>query len=61
MILFTFLISDQETAKNKYPPLEIDENIFVRIGNGDTEALDELYHLTERTLYAFTVSLTRDH
>lgn len=25
------------------------------------EALDELYHLTERTIYAFTISLTKNH
>ena len=61
MMLFTFVLSVNELPKTEYKPLAIDERLFVRIGKGDSTALDELYHLTERTLYAFTVSLTRDH
>lgn len=61
MMLFTFVLSVNELPKTEYKPLAIDERLFVRIGKGDNTALDELYHLTERTLYAFTVSLTRDH
>lgn len=61
MMLFTFVMSDNEPKNDKYPTIEIDEGIFPRIGKGEISALDELYHLTERTLYAFTVSLTRDH
>ena len=61
MMLFTFVLSVNELPKTEYKPIDIDERLFVRIGKGDSTALDELYHLTERTLYAFTVSLTRDH
>ncbi|MFH5836422.1 RNA polymerase sigma factor [Proteiniclasticum sp. C24MP] len=61
MMLFTFILSVNELPKTEYKPIAIDERLFVRIGKGDNTALDELYHLTERTLYAFTVSLTRDH
>ena len=61
MLLFTFVLSVNELPKTEYKPIDIDERLFVRIGKGDNTALDELYHLTERTLYAFTVSLTRDH
>lgn len=61
MMLFTFVLSVNELPKTEYKPIAIDERLFVRIGKGDNTALDELYHLTERTLYAFTVSLTRDH
>jgi RNA polymerase sigma-70 factor (ECF subfamily) len=61
MMLFTFVLSVNELPKTEYKPIDIDERLFVRIGKGDNTALDELYHLTERTLYAFTVSLTRDH
>lgn len=61
MMLFTFVLSVNELPKTEYKPIDIDERLFFRIGKGDNTALDELYHLTERTLYAFTVSLTRDH
>ena len=61
MMLFTFVLSVNELPKTEYKPIDIDEQLFIRIGKGDNSALDELYHLTERTLYAFTVSLTRDH
>jgi RNA polymerase sigma-70 factor (ECF subfamily) len=61
MMLFTFVMSDNEPIKDRDHSMEIDERIFERIGKGDSSALDELYQKTERTLYAFTVSLTRDH
>jgi len=61
MLLFTFVLSENDPLKKEYKLIDIDEHLFARIGKGDSEALDELYHLTERSLYAFTVSLTRDH
>lgn len=61
MMLFTFVLSENDPLKKEYKLIDIDEHLFVRIGKGDSEALDELYHLTERSLYAFTVSLTKDH
>jgi len=61
MMLFTFVLSENDPLKKEYKLIDIDEHLFARIGKGDSEALDELYHLTERSLYAFTVSLTRDH
>lgn len=61
MMLFTFVLSENDPLKKEYKLIDIDEHLFVRIGKGDSKALDELYHLTERSLYAFTVSLTRDH
>ena len=61
MMLFTFVLSENDPIKKEYKLIDIDEHLFERIGKGDSEALDELYHLTERSLYAFTVSLTRDH
>ncbi len=60
MMLFTFVMSDEPIKDRDHSP-EIDERIFERIGRGDSSALDELYHKSERTLYAYAVSLTRDH
>lgn len=60
MMLFTFVLQENRPPESG-DALLIDEKLFQRIASGETEALDELYHLTERALYAFCVSLTRDH
>lgn len=63
MLLFTFVYEDdpQNGGYNKKNPIEIDENLLKRIGNDDMAALDELYKITERTMYAFSLSLAKDH
>lgn len=59
MILFTFVLEDGEQPQLNSP--NIDENLIRKIGKGDMEALDEFYHITERTLYAYVLSLTKNH
>jgi len=61
MMLFTFVLSVSAVPKIDIQSLPIDEGIFQRIGAGDKKALEELYNLTERTLYGYTISLTKDH
>ncbi len=61
MLMFNFILSEDVPEQEKAQKIDIDENLFSRIGQNDMTALDELYHLTERTLYAFSLSLTRDH
>lgn len=61
MLLFTFIHEDEKFDKNKKKSIDIDEKLFERIGNDDIEALDQLYLLTEKTMYSFTLSITRDH
>lgn len=58
MILFAFVLGEGEQLHSS---IEIDENLIVRIGNGDMEAFDVLYRISERTLYAYVLSLTKDH
>lgn len=58
MILFAFVLGEGEQLNSS---IEIDENLIVRIGNGDMEAFDVLYRISERTLYAYVLSLTKDH
>lgn len=58
MILFAFVLGDGVQLNNG---MDIDENLIVRIGKGDMEAFDILYRQTERALYAYVLSLTRDH
>lgn len=60
MLIFTFVYEENpgDSWNNK---IEIDENLFKRIARDDMTALDELYGITERTMYAFSLSLTKDH
>lgn len=60
MLLFNFVINDEpqrQDNKDNY----IDEKLFKRIGADDMDAMDDLYHLTERTLYAYILSMVKNH
>lgn len=63
MLLFTFVFDDNQRLPEDNSTSEnyIDEKLFKRIGANDMEALDELYHLTERTLYAYILSIVKNH
>lgn len=41
--------------------LKIDERLFRRIGQDDMAAFEELYVLTEKTIYAYALSIVRHH
>ena len=60
MILFTFVMDDDPKDSNR-KEIYIDEKLFKRIGANDMDALDELYKITERTLYAFILSIVKNH
>ncbi|NLB19353.1 MAG: RNA polymerase sigma factor [Clostridium sp.] len=62
MLLFTFVMDDGPNPRNKNTKeIYIDEGLFKRIGANDMDALEELYNLTERTLYAYTLSIVKNH
>lgn len=62
MLLFAFVMDDGPNPENKNTKeIYIDEKLFKRIGANDMEALEELYNLTERTLYAYTLSIVKNH
>jgi len=60
MLLFSFVMGDEPQKVNTKENY-IDEKLFRRIGADDMKALDELYHLTERTLYAYILSMVKNH
>lgn len=45
----------------KKKKLKIDEQLFHRIGQDDMAAFEELYLLTEKTIYAYALSIVRHH
>ncbi len=61
MLLFAFVVEDSVSILPKYNKLNIDEGLFRRIGNADMIAFDELYHITERALYTYALSLSKNH
>ena len=61
MLMFAFIYEDQAPKPEKYNNIDIDESLFKKIGQNDMEAFDQLYRLTERTMYAFSLSLVKDH
>ena len=61
MLLFTFVVDDGVSKPSTYKNLNIDEGLFIRIGESDMVAFDDLYQITERTLYTYALSLTKNH
>ena len=55
-----FMITGEAAPQSSQRQINIDENIFSRIGNGDNDAFEELYLATERTIYAYTLSIMKN-
>jgi len=45
----------------KYRKINLEEDIFVQIANNDSKAFEELYLSTWRNVYAFALSILRNH
>ncbi len=61
MKLFLSMVVLNDTVSTEKQKLNIDEAIFTRIAVGDMAAFEELYRLTERTVYAFVLSTLKNH
>jgi RNA polymerase sigma-70 factor (ECF subfamily) len=59
MIIFAS-INFENSPKDKQE-LSIDENLFKKVGNDDMEALGKLYDQTERVMYAYILTLAKNH
>jgi RNA polymerase sigma-70 factor (ECF subfamily) len=56
------MVADQESNDQpKYKKIAIDEAIFLRIAENDMAAFEEFYNLTQRSVYAFALSILRNH
>lgn len=58
-MLFFMITGEAPSQKGPRQP-HIDEALFVKIGEGSSAALEELYRTTERTIYAYTLSLLKN-
>lgn len=61
MILFAAIFENSTANQEKLNTPKIDEGLFERIGKEDPEALEELYEATHRVLYAYVLSMVKDH
>jgi len=52
---------DESAILKKRLNIKINDNLFEQIAQGNMDALETLYSSTERTLYAYLLSLTKDH
>ena len=60
MILFAFLI-DGKPYWTQHKKLDLDEVLFQKIVEEDMEAFEHLYQMTHRTMYAYILSMARNH
>lgn len=61
MLLISIVFEESDPPPKEYSPPDIDEGLFKKIGQGDANALEQLYYLTERSLYAYVLSLSKNH
>lgn len=61
MILFCSVMDQQSVPPDRNKRLIIDESIFIKIAENDLPAFEEFYRATERTVYAFVLSILKDH
>jgi len=60
MIMCAFGVDDNKKGK-PLKTIQIDELLFEKIEKNDMEAFEQLYRLSERTMYAFCLSLTKNN
>ena len=58
-MLFFCAALRQEVPPRSRPGARIGEELFPRIGRGDAAAFEELYRLTEKTIYAYALSVLK--
>lgn len=55
-----FMVVGEAPERKKPVQAKIDENLILRIGQDDRDALEELYCLTERSLYSYVLAMVRN-
>lgn len=61
MLILSMLVETEQPINSRQQKIMFDEQIFTAIAEGDTRAIENLYLKTERVLYAYLLSLTKDH
>lgn len=61
MILFCSVMDQPDPIRKKYKEIKIEESIFQKIAENDLAAFEKFYHLTERSVYTFALSILKSH
>lgn len=61
MILFCMVADQEKPEQSKYKKIIIDEAIFRKIAEDDIAAFEELFNLTQKSVYSFVLSILRNH
>jgi len=61
MILFLSMVIPPDPSTTQDKKLKIDETLFARIAADDMAAFEELYRATERSVFAFALSILKNH
>ena len=61
MLIFCNVIEPHNKLDESKKNMTIDETIFIRIAENDRCAFEEFFRLTEKSLYAFTLSILKNH
>ncbi|MEF9976007.1 MAG: RNA polymerase sigma factor, partial [Oscillospiraceae bacterium] len=59
-MFFFMVIDDKAPSHSKIHQAEINEELFVKIGENDSDALAELYRITHRAVYALVLSILKN-
>lgn len=58
-MIFAMVVAG-DAVQTKIRQMPIDEGLFARIGQDDRSAFEELYRVTERTIYTYALSLLKN-
>lgn len=61
MMIFCSILDPKSMPAQRQKKLEIEEDIFKKIAEEDREAFEDFYELTERSIYAFALSILKNH
>lgn len=61
MMVFCSVVEQHDLHLVHHKKLIIDEAVFIKIAENDLAAFEEFYRLTERTVYAFVLSILKNH
>lgn len=61
MMIFYMVLDHEKPNTVKYQKLVINEDIFLKIADNDIGAFEELYRITQKSVYSFALSILRNH
>lgn len=61
MMIFCSMVDEQAPHSEHKKKVIIDEMVFIKIAENDMAAFETFYRLTERSVYAFALSILKNH